>query len=408
MTENRQIQFSQRVRKISPSPIRKFAPASEAAKAEGKVVIPLNIGQPDVLTPQEYLSAIAAIDEAVIAYTASNGIEQILNAFSKYYHSHDMPFYADDILITNGGSEALSFSFAVLCDPGDEVIVFEPYYTNYNTLAKVMSVQLTAVATDPEEGFALPSEEAIVAKINERTKAMLITNPDNPTGSVLTREEVARLVKIACEHDLFIIADEVYREFIYNGSEFVSFTQFPEALDRLVIIDSVSKRYSGCGIRIGCVASKNADFIAEVLKLCQSRLCVAYAEQLGAAALFDTDENYIAKAVEVYRHRRDVCMEELAKIEGAQFKCPNGAFYFILGLPVDDSDKFTAWLLSDFAVDNETVMLCPAKECYQTPGHGYNEVRISYCIDEERLRRAMNIIRLGVIEYNRVQAGKLE
>ena len=362
-------------------------------------MIPLNIGQPDLKTPQAYFDAIAHIDSDVIEYTPSNGIEPLLAGFENYYHRHGMPFTKDNILITNGGSEALLFTLATLCDDGDEVLVFEPYYANYNTIAKVVGAKIVPVMTKPEEDFRLPSSEVISASVTAKTKAILVTNPNNPTGVVLTRQEIESIIKSALDNDLFIIADEVYREFTYDGTKFISFTEYPEVLQKLVIIDSVSKRFSGCGIRIGCMASMNREFIAAGLKLCQSRLCAPYVEQYGAAALFRVDESIIYDAANAYKRRRDVCMEVLADTEDVSCKCPEGAFYFILKLPIEDADDFTGWLLSDFSVNGETIMLCPASEFYATPGFGKNEVRISYCIDEDRLRRAMNVLKEGLKAY---------
>ncbi|MBR6802066.1 MAG: pyridoxal phosphate-dependent aminotransferase [Eubacteriaceae bacterium] len=396
-------EFSKRVKGINASPIRKFASHSEKAKKEGKTVIPLNIGQPDVVTPKEYLSAIAAIDSSVIAYTSSNGINEAIDAFRDYFKTLGMPFESEDILITTGGSEALTFAISTLCDDGDEILVFEPYYANYNTLAKISGAKIVAVTTVPENNFALPSYEVIKEKITDRTKAILVTNPNNPTGSVLDRSEIELIVKLALENDLFIIADEVYREFIYADKGYISFTEYPECLENLVVVDSVSKRFSGCGIRIGCVASKNDEFIAEVLKLCQSRLCAPYVEQIGTAAMFKVDHSYIDEAIKSYRDRRDLCIKLMQNIEGTVCQIPDGAFYFILGLPVEDAEDFTGWMLGEFDVDGETIMLCPAKDFYATPGKGLNEVRISYCIAEDRLIKAANILEKGLKEYRKVK-----
>lgn len=399
----RHYEFSKRVRGINASPIRKFASHSEKAKKEGKTVIPLNIGQPDVITPQEYLSAIAAIDSSVIAYTASNGISEAIDAFRDYFKGLGMPFESEDILITTGGSEALTFTISALCDEDDEILVFEPYYANYNTLAKISGAKIVAVTTVPENNFALPSYEVIKEKITPRTKAILVTNPNNPTGSVLDRSEIELIVRLAEEFGLFIIADEVYREFIYSDKGYISFTEYPQCLENLVIIDSVSKRFSGCGIRIGCVASKNDEFIAEVLKLCQSRLCAPYVEQIGTAAMFSVDPSYIDEAINSYRSRRDLFISLMQDIEGTVCQVPDGAFYFILGLPVEDAEDFTGWMLGEFDLDGETVMLCPAKDFYATEGKGLNEVRVSYCIAEDRLIKAAKILDAGLKEYRKVK-----
>ena len=395
--------FSKRVLSISESPIRKFTSHSLQAKAAGKRVIPLNIGQPDIETPQAYFDAIAAVEPCVVAYTPSNGIDELLDAFASYYKKKGMPFCKEDLLITNGGSEALSFTFSCLCDFEDEVLVFEPYYTNYNTISKVVGVNLKPIVTRPEENFRLPSQKEMSAQVTSRTRAILVTNPNNPTGLVCTREEIESIIKTAVDHDLFIIADEVYREFIYDDAEFVSFTEYPEVLDRLVIIDSVSKRFSACGVRIGCIASKNKAFIAQGLKLCQSRLCVPYVEQIGAAALINSDESSIHAAAAAYKRRRDVCMSHIEKMEGVSSKRPQGAFYFIVKLPIEDADDFTGWMLTDFDVNGETIMLCPAAESYVTEGVGKNEVRISYCIDENEIDKAMVILDQGLKKYREIK-----
>ncbi|MFA0816515.1 MAG: pyridoxal phosphate-dependent aminotransferase [Anaerofustis sp.] len=395
--------FSKRVLSISESPIRKFTSHSLKAKAEGKRVIPLNIGQPDIQTPQAYFDAIASIEPGVIAYTPSNGIDELLEAFAAYYKKIGMPFQKEDLLITNGGSEALSFTFSCLCDFEDEVLVFEPYYTNYNTIAKVVGVKLKPIVTKPEDNFRLPPQEEMSRCVTDRTRAILVTNPNNPTGLVCTRNEIESIIKTAIDRDLFIIADEVYREFIYDDAEFVSFTEYPQVWDRLVIIDSVSKRFSACGVRIGCIASKNKEFIAQGLKLCQSRLCAPYVEQVGAAALIRSDERSIHEAASAYKRRRDVCMSHIEKMEGVSSKRPQGAFYFIVKLPIEDADDFTGWLLSDFDVDGETIMLCPAAESYATEGVGKNEVRISYCIDEKEIEKAMIILEQGLKEYQKIK-----
>ncbi len=400
--------FSERVLSINESPIRKFATHSLKAKEQGKRVIPLNIGQPDIQTPQAYFDAIASVSPTVIPYTPSNGIDELLEAFSDYYKAKGIPFEKSDLLITNGGSEALSFTFACLCDDGDEVLVFEPYYTNYNTIAKVMGVKLRAIVTKPEENFRLPSQKEMHSRVTEKSRAILVTNPNNPTGLVCTRKEIEDIIKTAVDNDLFIIADEVYREFIYDGTEFISFTEYPEIRDRLVVIDSVSKRFSACGVRIGCIASKNKDFIKQALKLCQSRLCAPYIEQVGAAALMRADQSCIAEAAAEYKLRRDVCMNHILNMKDIDCKCPQGAFYFILKLPIEDADDFTGWLLSDFDLDGDTIMLCPSAESYASEGVGKNEVRISYCIHADLLERAMLVLEKGLEEYRKVKAAQTE
>lgn len=381
--------------------MRKFAPYSRKAIELGKKVIPLNIGQPDLQTPKVYFEAIKQIKEGVIAYAPSEGIDELREGFAKYYAGYNMPFEKNDIFITNGGSEALLYTIGTLCDEGDEILAFEPFYPNYNTIAKVMGAKLVSVMTKAEENFRLPGIEEVQKKITDKTKAILITNPNNPTGLVLRRDEIEMLIEVALSNDLFIIADEVYREFTYDGTQYISFTEYPRILDRLVIVDSVSKRFSGCGIRIGCVASLNKEFMSNILKLCQSRLSVPTVEQIGAAALFGADDSIIKYAVEQYKIRRDVCVEILSKMDEIDFKCPEGAFYFILTLPLENADDFSGWLLSEFDIDGETAMLCPASDCYADPERGKNQVRISYCIDEQKLRRGMIVLQEGIRAYNK-------
>ena len=393
--------FSKRVQQLNESPIRKFAPLSRKAREAGKNVIPLNIGQPDLITPGVFYEAVKKAQTDIIAYMPSNGIDELLEAFCNYYKRHNIDFKPKDLLITNGGSEALLFTFAALCDEGDEILAFEPYYTNYKSLATIVGAHLKGIETTPETNFNLPSREIIENSIGEKSKAIIITNPSNPTGRVLKYEDVKMLVDIAIEKNIFIIADEVYREFIYDALEFVSFTHFPEIEQRLVLIDSVSKRYNACGVRIGCIASKNEEFIAHCLKMCQARLSVAYIEQKGAAALLNSDDTFIEESRLEYQKRRNVCMKYIQKLEGVSCKMPQGAFYFIVKLPIKDAEDFVAWLLSDFDLDGDTIMLCPASEYYTAEEKGRNEVRISYCINCEKLERAMQVLDAGLKEYKR-------
>ena len=394
------INLSNKVLSINESPIRKLAPLARAAAKAGKRVIPLNIGQPDIYTPKEYYKAIRDVDSEVIAYTDSNGIDELKSAFTRYYAKMDMPFTEDDILITAGGSEALLFSYACICDQGDEILAFEPFYPNYNSLAKLVGAKISAVTCHVEDGFRIPDKAEILKKITPRTKAIMVTNPNNPTGTVLTKEEMDTIVDIALEKDLFIISDEVYREYVYSQT-WLPFSGYGQILDRLIVIDSVSKRYSGCGIRIGCIATKNHDIIANSLKLAQARLSVPLVEQIGAAALFDTADDYIRYCHDEYEKRRDILYEGMKAIPGAGFIRPCGAFYLIASLPVENSEDFASWLLTDYDLDGDTVTLCPAKDFYATPGLGLNEVRISYCLKGEDLSRALHVIACALEKYNK-------
>ena len=397
------MKFSKRLSSMQESPIRKLAPFAAAAKAEGVNVYHLNIGQPDIITPTGFFDAIKSFDNEVLEYAGSQGIPELIEAVKNYYTTYNMNFASEDIIITNGGSEALLFAFMAACDPGDNILVPEPFYTNYNGFAQCLNVEVKSVTTIAEEGFHLPSKEEIIAKIDDKTSAILIVNPGNPTGCVYTKEEVQMIADIAREKDLWIIADEVYREFVYEGLEYTSFGNIKEVEDRVVIIDSVSKRYSACGARIGSIACKNKQFMAEVMKVCQGRLCVATIEQLGAAALYSTPKSYFEDVNDEYKKRRDVLYDELMKAEGVICEKPMGAFYIVAKLPVENAEDFVAWTLKEFRRDNETVMCTPAEGFYSTPGLGKNEIRLAYVLKEEKLRRAGQLLREALQEYTQLE-----
>jgi aspartate aminotransferase len=393
------MRFSGRIMSMQQSPIRKLVPIAEEAKRRGKKVYHLNIGQPDIETPSSFFDAIKNFDEKVLAYSFSQGIPQLINSFIQYYKKYDINFEEDEILITNGGSEALVFSLLAVCDYNDEVLVPEPFYTNYNGFGNTAGVRIKPITTKAENGFHLPDKDSIVNLITPKTKAILVSNPGNPTGTIYTKEEVSMLGEIAKEHDLYIIADEVYREFIYDGFEYMSFAHLGEISDRIIITDSISKRYSACGARIGSIASKNKELMKQILKLCQSRLCVATIEQIGAAALINVPSDYFNETVEEYRKRRDIVYTALNEMEGVICEKPHGAFYVIAKLPVNSAEEFVVWLLREFDIDNETVMLAPAEGFYATPGLGTDEVRISYVLNENALKKAMNILKEGLKSY---------
>ena len=393
------MKFSKRLSSMQESPIRKLAPFATAAKAEGVKVYHLNIGQPDIITPVGFFDAVKNFDKKVLEYAGSQGIPELIEAIRKYYTTYDMNFAKEDIIITNGGSEALLFSFMAACDPGDNILIPEPFYTNYNGFAQCLNVNVKSVTTVAENGFHLPSKDEILAKIDDKTSAILVVNPGNPTGCVYTKEEVRMIADIAKEKDLWIIADEVYREFVYEGLQYTSFGNMKDVEDRVIIIDSVSKRYSACGARIGSIACKNKKFMAEVMKVCQGRLCVATIEQLGAAALYDTPASYFKEVNDEYRKRRDVLYEELMKADGVICEKPMGAFYIVAKLPVENAEDFVAWTLKEFRRDNETVMCTPAEGFYSTPGLGKNEVRLAYVLKEEDLRRAGQLLKEALEEY---------
>ncbi|MGL5716081.1 MAG: pyridoxal phosphate-dependent aminotransferase [Paraclostridium sp.] len=398
--------FSKRVSSMQSSPIRRLVPYATKAKERGTKVYHLNIGQPDIKTPEGFFNSIKNFNSDVLEYATSQGLPELIDAMIEYYATYDMHFEQDEILIMNGGSEALLFAMMATCDPGDNLLVPEPFYTNYNGFGACVNVGVNPITTLPENGFHLPSKEEIVSKIDDRTKALLLSNPGNPTGAVYTKEEVYMLADIARENDLWIIADEVYREFIYDGLEYTSFGNIKEVEDRVIIVDSVSKRYSACGARIGSLASKNKGFIAQVLKLCQGRLCVSTLDQVGSIELYKTPKTYFTDVNEEYKNRRDVLYNELMKVEGVICEKPTGAFYILAKLPLTNAEDFVIWMLNEFSVDGETVMACPAEGFYATKGLGVSEIRLAYILNENDLRKAANILKQGLEKYIELQNEK--
>ncbi|SDK48972.1 pyridoxal phosphate-dependent aminotransferase [Natronincola ferrireducens] len=393
------MKLSKRITAMQESPIRKLVPYAQGAKANGKHVYHLNIGQPDIETPTSFMKSIKNFDEKVLAYSSSQGMPELIDAIINYYKKYDIHYEQDEILITNGGSEALLFAIIAIADANDEILVPEPFYTNYNGFSSAVDVKVSPITCKAEEGFHLPSKFEIEELINPRTKAILISNPGNPTGVVYTKEELKILAELAEEYNIFIIADEVYREFVYDGLHYTSFGNIEKIQDRVVIIDSVSKRYSACGARIGSIASKNKELIRQILKLCQGRLCVPTLEQIGSVELYKTPQEYFNEVNTEYQNRRDIVYNGLSEIPGVLCKKPTGAFYVVAKLPVDDAEKFAIWLLKDFDVDGETVMLAPAEGFYATPGLGKNEARIAYILNENDLKKAMNILKLALEKY---------
>ena len=391
--------FSNRVTAMQSSPIRKLVPFATAAKAEGVKVYHLNIGQPDIKTPRGFFEAVKNFDNEVLEYAVSQGIPELIEALQDYYKTYDMHFDKDELLITNGGSEALLFAMMATCDPGDKLLIPEPFYTNYNGFGQCVNVGVAPITTKAENGFHLPSKEEILSKIDDKVKAILLSNPGNPTGAIYSKEELEMIAEIAIEKDLWIISDEVYREFVYDGLEYTSFGNLKQVEDRVIIIDSVSKRYSACGARIGSIASKNKDLIAQIMKLCQGRLCVPTLEQIGAVELYKTPVSYFKEVNDEYRKRRDVLYSELMKVDGVICEKPTGAFYVVAKLPVDNAEDFVKWMLTEFRVDNETVMATPAEGFYATPGLGRDEIRLAYILKEEDLRKAAKILKEGLEAY---------
>lgn len=391
--------ISRRSLGIPPSPIRKLVGVADAARARGIKVYNLNIGQPDIPTPPQFFEVLRAFDDKVLAYGHSKGHVKLLHAWSHYYRERGLDILPEQIQITTGGSEAILFALLLTCDPGDNIVTSEPFYTNYYSLAKATDIVVRPFAAEPSLGYCLPAREVIEKSINERTKAILICSPNNPTGTVLTRDEIAMVVQIAEERNLFILSDEVYREFCY-GLRHVSIWQYPQAAHRAIMLDSISKRFSACGARIGALASRNEAIMDGALRLGQSRLCTATVEQLAAVHLMDLDEAYYAGIVREYQARRDYVISRLREMPGVRCETPAGAFYLMATLPVDDAERFCEWMLTDFNHDGETVMFAPGGGFYATPGRGKKEIRIAYVLEQTALARAMDALAAGLLSYS--------
>ena len=375
---------------------------AEKAKAEGKKIYHLNIGQPDLTTPQEYYDAIRMFDHGTLAYAASPGMPLLIDAIRNYYKEIGVELDPNDVLITTGGSEALLLTFLSILDPYTEVIIPEPYYPNYTTFVHAAGGRIRALPTRPEEGYRYADRKRIEKLITKNTRAIMITNPGNPTGVVLEESEMRMIADIAKKHDLFLICDEVYREFCYDDKFGVpTMAHYRDIDDNLIIIDSVSKRFSACGARVGCVVTRNKELQQALLKFCQSRLSVATIDQVGAAALYRVDHSFFRKSKAEYRQRRDTVVSCLRKIPGVLVEEPMGAFYVMASLPVDDADKFQRWLLESFEDNGDTVMFAPGAPFYETPGMGINEVRIAYVLKKEDLERAMELLAKGIERYRK-------
>ncbi len=394
------MKLSQKIQEMDLSPIRKFVPYADAARAKGKKVYGLNIGQPDIKTPKAFFDAIRNFDQEVLAYANSQGIPSLIEAIVGYYDRLGLDFEKKDILITNGGSEALSMIMTGILDNGDEVIMAEPFYTNYKTFILAAGGKLVAIPTTAEDGYQYAVREKIEGVITPKTKAIAIISPGNPTGKVLTKEEMKLIVDIALEHDLYLICDEVYREFVYDGKSMSSFAEFKEAEQNVIIVDSVSKRYSACGARIGSIASKNEELMGNLMKICQARLCVPTLDQIGSAALYNLEPSYFDDIKKEYEHRRDVSVAALNEIEGIKYGVPEGAFYITCQLPVDNAEDFLMFLLQEFDVDGETCMFAPAGGFYGTKGVGQSDIRIAYVLNAEDMKKGINIIKEGIKAYN--------
>ena len=396
------MQISINANRCEPSPMRKFHPLAVQAKKEGKKIYHLNIGQPDLPTPRAFYEAVHDFADQTLAYEASPGRPCLIEAIKNYYGTLGVPLEDNDILVTTGGSEALLFTCLSILDPYTEVIIPEPYYPNYTTFVHAAGGVIRALPTNPWEGYRYADRERIESLITPNTRAILITNPGNPTGVVLDESEMRMIADIAKKHNLFLICDEVYREFCYDDKFGVpTMARYRDIDENLVIVDSVSKRFSACGARVGCVVTRNKQLQAALLKFCQSRLAVATVDQVGAAALYSVDSAFFRSCKEEYRKRRDTVIRKLRQIPGVVVEEPMGAFYLMASLPVDNADKFQRWLLEEFSDNGDTVMFAPGAPFYETPGKGINEVRIAYILKQQDLERAMDVLAKGIAAYQK-------
>ncbi len=382
------------------SPIRKLVPYAEDAKKRGTYVIHLNIGQPDIKTPKVALDAVRNHNIEVLEYSMTQGSEAYRQKIAAYYAKQDIFVDAEDIIVTTGGSEALSFAMGTIMDNGDEIIIPEPFYANYNGFATAAGVNVKPIASSIENNFALPPISKFEELITPKTKAILICNPGNPTGYLYSKEEIEQLAELVKKHDLFLIADEVYREFTYDGREHYSILQVEELEEYAIVVDSVSKRYSMCGARIGCLISKNTEVINTAMKFAQARLSPPTFAQIASEAALETPQEYFDNVIEEYVSRRNLLITELNKLEGVKVATPQGAFYCVVELPVKDADHFAQWLLESFELDGNTVMVAPAAGFYATPGLGKNQIRIAYVLEKEQLVKAVQILGKALNEYD--------
>lgn len=398
------MKISEKIQKCALSPMRKFHPYAVAAEKAGKKIYHLNIGQPDVVTPAQYFDAVKNFEQPVLAYAPSPGLPVMVDAVVDYYKKIGAKFEAADVIITTGGSEALSILMNCILDEGSEVMIPEPFYPNYSTMIKLAGGSITPIPTTPEEGYRFVNREKIEALINENTRAIMCTNPGNPTGVVLSREEMRELADIAKAHDLYLIGDEVYREYVYVDEPLASFSQFDDVAENVVIIDSVSKRFSACGARVGALLSRNKTLMAEAMKMAQCRLSVATLDQVASAALYQCDSSYFDGTRAEYKARRDAMYAAAKEIPGIVIAEPQGAFYMMAALPIDDAEKFQQWLLEEFDDNGDTVMFAAGGGFY-TGGKGKNEIRMAYVLKKEDLVRAMELLKISIEKYRKEVMG---
>ena len=403
--------LSNRIKHMNLSPIRKLSSDVINRKSKGINIYNLNIGQPDLKISNVFFESIKNYSSDLLRYTESNGDKNLIDSIINHYKHYNISFNYKDILITNGASEAISFSLLAICDIGDNILIPEPFYTNYLNFAKSSSINVKGIKTDEFNNYHLPKLEDIEKQIDNKTKAILLSNPCNPTGTVYTKEEINMIKDIAIKHNLWIISDEVYRDFIYDDIEFTSFASIKEIEDRVILIDSVSKKFSACGARIGFIASENTYLTNEILKLCQTRLCVPTLEQIGATALYNLTPKDLELSILKYKKRRDILYNEISQIPDIICNKPNGAFYIMVKIPNINTEHFAKWLINEYSLNNETICICPAKGFYLTEGLGEDEIRLSYVLNESDLISASNILKEGLKEYknyNTTRGGKLE
>lgn len=393
--------ISNRALEMNFSPIRKLIPLADEAAKKGIKVYKLNIGQPNIVTPDSFFEGLHSYKEKIVTYSDSRGIPQLIESFVKSYKLSGINLEKEDILITQGGSEAILFTLMCICNEGDEVLVPEPFYSNYSSFSIFSGARVKPIPTCIENNFHLPSKEELESLITPKTKAIMFSNPVNPTGTVYTADEIKMIGELAIKHDLYIIADEVYRQFVYDDIPYTSIMNFEDLKDRVVLVDSISKHYSACGARIGLIASKNHELMNYILKFCQARLCVSTIEQHAAANLINTMENYIEDVKMKYKSRRDLLYGYLKRIPGVVCSKPEGAFYIFAKLPVDNAEKFAKWLLTDYSYEGKTLLIAPGPGFYQTEGKGEQEVRFSFCTNVDDIENAMIVLRRALEEYNK-------
>lgn len=395
------INISDRALNSPASAIRKLVPLADKAKKRGIRVYHLNIGQPDLETPKPIINAIKKFSLDTLEYAPSEGMHETISAWQKFYHDKSVKFDSGEIIVTSGGSEGLILAFLTVADPGDELLVFEPFYTSYAIMAAMGNIVLKALPTEVEDGYHLPPKAVIEKAISRKTRGIVLCNPNNPTGTMYTPDEVRMISDIALKHNLFIISDETYQEIVFDDKKVLPFMSIPQLHNQLIITDSVSKRFNSCGARIGCVACKNKEVMSAIMRFAQARLSVATVDQLALIPVLTDSHKYTESVKKNYKKRRDMVVAELLKIKGVSFVVPEGAFYIMPRIPVDDSDKFAEFLLNDFSDKKETVMIAPATGFYKNPQKGKDKIRIAYVLSEDKLQRAIRLLGMALEKYNR-------